>query len=557
MPKLAQSLSKYDLGFLRVIAKLWGYEYPLKDKKSAIEQLSSWLTESQNIQRILRNLPYDAQAALEDLIENQGRLPSAVFRRKYGEIRQVGAGKRDREAIFLSPQNASEYLYFQALVFQDFFESEQELEEYFYIPNDLLTAIPISPTVKTIRFETELAADQIEPIYTAKDFIVDDLCTCLAWLRIYKYDPTRLAELRKHLILSMEHIKGLPFTLDPGFLVALLTEAAILDSKGSPIPETTRNILTLPRWEVIQILYETWLRSTAINELKQLEQLECLGEWQNDAIVARNFITNQLGFLKTEAWYDLNRFIEFVHDHFPDFQRPAGNYEIWLIRRRSDGKFLKGFDSWYSVEGELLRYLILGPLVWFGIVELGLKEASSYAFRITQQGVALLQHQTMSNEVVPEEKLQVHSTGTIFVPRHFSPSNRYQIARFCEWEGYQNEQFHYRITPTSLQKAQKNHLKPLQLLRLLHKHSESLPPTLVQAIRRWITYSTEIQIKVIPILQVRSPDILEKIKKSPNAKYLQQILNPTTAIVVAGKEKKIAEQFLAMGYFVDVDIGNR
>lgn len=559
MPKLSQSLSKYDFGFLKGIAQLWGLDQPLKDKKSAIEQLTLWLTDPQNIQHILGNLPSDALAALEDLMVHGGRLPTAIFCRKYGEIRQVGAGKRDREAIFLSPQNASERLYFHGLIFQDFFEGDRALEEYIYIPQDLLTGIPISPSADRPHFEAAITADQIEPLFPEQDFILDDLCTILAWLRMNRSDPERLRDLRKHLLLSTELIQGLPFSLDPEFFVTLLTEAGILDSNHSPLSEPTRALLSSPRPEALQYLYETWLRSKAINELKRLEQLECLGEWENDPVVARQFLIEQLKSLQSGVWYDLDRFIEFIHDHFPDFQRPAGNYEIWLIRKRNEEKFLKGFESWYSVEGELLRSLILGPLVWFGIIQLGRrKDASpSYVFCITQQGEVLLRNQPPPSSAETEAILQVLPSGVVSVPRRASMSLRYQVARFCEWEGYHHAQFHYRITPASLQAAQQNNLKPIQLLRLLQKNAASLPPTLVQALRRWIVHATEVQIKTLTILHVRSPDILDKIKKSRSAKYLHQILNPTTAVINSGQEKKIAELFLSMGYLVDLEIDAR
>lgn len=555
MPKLSHSLSKYDLGFLRILAQGWGFNQAIKEKKTAIEQLSAWMTQPQNLHNILQKLSSDAHRALEELVTHQGRLPSAVFTRKYGEIRQVGAGKRDRQAILLSPQNATEQLIFLALVFQDFFEGEHGIEEFIYIPNDLLTALPYSGTTALPRFHSALSSEQIESISIAQDTLLDDACTSLAWLRIDKMTPKRLSELQKHLLLAAENQKGLPLPLKPQFLTPLLFEAGLLDSNGSPVPEATRAFLTMPRWQAIKTLYETWLKSTSINELKQLEQLECLGEWENDPISARQFLIEQLRSLTPTVWYKLDTFIEFLHNHFPDFQRPGGNYEVWLIRRRSDGKFLQGFDSWYSVEGELIRYLISGPLFWFGIIELGIhhQESPAFVFRITQFGETIFQNQTPSVDLPLEETFQVFPSGTIAIPRRFSPSIRYQIARFCTWKGYQKESYLYRITPTSLNHAQQKGLKTPQLLRLLQRHAENLPPTLIHALRRWGLHSTEIHLQRLSILRVRSPKILEQIRKSRCSKYLKQILNPTTAVVVAGQERQLAEQLLTLGYLAEIE----
>lgn len=58
----------------------------------------------------------------------------------------------------------------------------------------------------------------------------------------------------------------------------------------------------------------------------------------------------------------------------------------------------------------------------------------------------------------------------------------------------------------------------------------------------------------LTILRVRSPEILEMIKKSRCSKYLQQILNPTTAVVIAGQERNLAEELLALGFLAEIDL---
>lgn len=555
MPKLSHSLSKYDLGFLRILAQSWGFNQDIKEKKTAIEQLSAWMIQPQNLHNVLQKLSSDAHRALQDLVTHRGRLPRAIFTRKYGEIRQVGVGKRDRQAILLSPQTISEQLIFLALVFQDFFEGEHGIEEFIYIPNDLLAALPRSTITALPRFNSVVSSEQVESIGIAQDTLFDDICTSLAWLRMDKMAPKRFEELQKHLLLAAENPKGLPLPLKTQFLTSLLFEAALLDSSGSPLPEPTRVFLSMPRLEAVKALYETWLRSTSINELRQLEQLECLGEWENDPITTRQFLIEQLQSLTPTVWYKLDTFIEYLHDHFPDFQRPGGNYEVWLIRQRSDGKFLQGFASWYSVEGELLRYLISGPLFWFGIIELGFhqQDPRSFVFRITQFGGTIFQNQTPSTDLPSEEKFQVFPSGTIAIPRRFSAPIRYQIARFCTWKGYQKECYLYRITPTSLTHAQQKGLKTQQLLRLLQRHAENLPLTLMHALRRWGLHSTEIHLQRLSILRVRSPEILEQIRKSRCSKFLQQILNPTMAVIIAGQESKLGEQLLMLGYLAEIE----
>ncbi|MCS6907206.1 MAG: hypothetical protein RML93_04890, partial [Anaerolineales bacterium] len=375
MPTLSQSLHKYDLSFLRNLARLWGLELPGEKKTTIIEQLTARILDPQYNQPMLQRLSPEARLILEDLTAHQGRLPLAAFARKYGELRRVGAGKRDREAIWRSPQNAAESLWFYGLIFLDFFEGETGIEEFVYLPPDLFPHLPFPVNTQPPQFEAVLSAEQVSLACATQDYLVDDTCTFLAWLRKTQRPSSSDTKLKKHLLLSKEHLPGIPIPLRTEFLQAILSDAGVLDINSSmPLPEPARRFLSLERWQRLAWLYEAWLKSTSLNELRQLEHIEPLGEWENDPRIPRLFITNQLRSLQIEQWYELSPFAQYIHDHYPDFQRPGGNYEVWLIRRRSDQQFLRGFESWFEVEGQLLRYLILGPLLWFGLVEVGVKK---------------------------------------------------------------------------------------------------------------------------------------------------------------------------------------
>jgi len=398
----------------------------------------------------------------------------------------------------------------------------------------------------------------LNPQFSAQDYLFDDICTALAWLRKDKPSPKRLPELERHLILSQNNFPNLPFAPKILFLTNLLTEAGILDTNTTPIPEATRSLLSLGRYAAIRKLFETWIKSSLQNELKQLDQLECLGQWENDPTLPRLFLMEQLKGLEPNSWYAIDQFIEYIHSSFPDFQRPDGSYDVWLIRRRSDGMFLQGFENWYAVEGELLRYLIIGPFLWFGVVELSYsaENPDQYFFRLTPQAADLIQHPAISSPEISEpleKKLQILSSGIITIPRLFHPSIRYQIARFCDWKSYQNNSYLYRVTPASLRQARQKNLKPQQLIGLLQKYTQTFPPFMSQAIRRWAGHSTEIQVQRLSILRVRSPEILKKVQKSHASKYIQQILNPTTAIIAAGKEERLTELLLSLGFLADIE----
>ena len=75
--------------------------------------------------------------ALVWLDDREGREVWDHFRRQFGEIREMGAGRLDRERPDLAPISPVEGLWYRALIARGFFESDTGLQEYAFIPEDL------------------------------------------------------------------------------------------------------------------------------------------------------------------------------------------------------------------------------------------------------------------------------------------------------------------------------------------------------------------------------------------------------------------------------------
>src|SRR3990170_791535 len=86
-------------------------------------------------------LPPRADSAITTLVNSGGRIPWPTFTRRYGDIREAGAGKRDREKLHLKPASTAEVLYYRGLLARAFFDTEKGPQEFAYIPDDLLEAI--------------------------------------------------------------------------------------------------------------------------------------------------------------------------------------------------------------------------------------------------------------------------------------------------------------------------------------------------------------------------------------------------------------------------------
>ena len=125
MPNLLDSLQKKDMGHLRIVAGLWGLELDSTEADSAAEELSASLLDFEAVRETMEILSADARAALLSLVETGGKMEWVSFARKFGEIREMGEAKRDRERPHLKPISPAENLFYRALLAKAFFGADK------------------------------------------------------------------------------------------------------------------------------------------------------------------------------------------------------------------------------------------------------------------------------------------------------------------------------------------------------------------------------------------------------------------------------------------------
>jgi hypothetical protein len=200
-----------------------------------------------------------------------------------------------------------------------------------------------------------------------------------------------------------------------------------------------------------------------------------------------------------------------------------------------------------QVDGALIKFFITNILYWLGQVDLCLAEG---AMEPTSFRVINLESHLTGKE---DKKINISSQGLISVPRLAPRAVRYQISRFCEWEEPREGIYRYRVSTNSLTKARDQGLKIEHLLALLTKHSEAgIPPTLLKALKRWEVNGTEARVQTQVILKVSRPEVLEEMRRSKAAKFLGEVLSPTTVIVKSGAVQKVMEALTEMGLLTEV-----
>jgi hypothetical protein len=537
MPDLFDSLLKQDIGHLRIIAELWGLELDSSEADAAREELSVSLLEPKLLTELIDSLSPEADSAITALVNSGGRIPWPTFTRKYGEIREAGAGKRDREKLYLQPTSATETLYYRGLLARAFFDTKKGPQEFAFIPDDLLSLLN---RVEREEKEAMEEGEQAEPLgraaspgekgqeTPATDSILDDATTLLAAFRLGKLDwsrsiPVGQSDLRLH---------------------ALLTSAKLIKN-NIPQAEAVKTFLEASRADALASLQTAWIESDSFNELHLMPGIICEGEWKNQPQETREFLLHLLDAIPEGQWWSINAFVREVKQKYADFQRPAGDYDSWFIKRASDGQYLRGFASWDQVDGALIKFFITSILHWLGQVDLCIAEG---AVEPTSFRVANLQSQVVENR-----KLHISSQGMISIPRLAPRVVRYQVSRFCEWDEPKDDVYRYHISTNSLTKAKEQGLKVEHLLALLSKHSDAgIPPSLVKALKRWELNGTEARVQTQVILKVSKPEILEEMRKSRAAKFLGEVLSPTTVIIKGGAIQKVMEALTELGLLTEI-----
>lgn len=550
MPGLVQSLKNQDVGFHNIVAELWAIDLSTVKESDLTPFLAQSILAQLSDANIITELPIEAQSALKDLATNQGALPWSLFTRRHGEVREMGAARRDRVKPHLSPISPAEILWYRGIVFREFQDTPQGPEEFAYLPHEIFAVIPQIIKPEEVPLGRPALPDECRQQFMTDDSILDHTCTLLAALKL-GYSCQQLETMATEwLHLSLNPINpSLNSPTVPG-MIQLLHSAGLLDDKNIPQPEVTRSFLESSRSETLTQLFHSWESNFEYNELRMIASLAFEGNWQNDPLKARRAILDHLKAIPGKTWWSIPAFIDAIHVKNPDFQRRGGEYDSWYIRTASTNLSLRGFEHWHDIEGELIRFILCGPLHWLGILDLASSGETSplLAFRITPWGQSLLSNQSPVGFKEEKQPIYAYADGRLRIPLLSPRAARYQISRFCRWEHKKAEEYHYRITPESLELATHQGLRISQLHTLLQRYASSVPPMLTKAISRWETHGCEARLEQVMVLRVRDSELIAKLKNSKVARFLGDSLGPTSIIVKSGGWEKVQSFLTEQGY---------
>ncbi len=536
MRTLHNTLHDLEPGELRIIAERWGFETEAPSSLPSSERLAAWMLQPDNLAEFLAGLTDGEAQALTALRRHAGRMPLAEAERSFGDWRRMGAARRDRLQPHRNPSGPLEALGCSGLIGRAFADSPSGAQEFVFLPSDLLPRLPALPA------EPLTLASAAEPglVLHATTSSAEDCVTLLA-------------ALRRRGLRSLDQAAAWcdpirPFLLCPEaapLLISLMLEAgAVGGAPHRPQTEQTGPYLQGLHEDPQRPLAD-WRSSRRWADLSQVPSLACETQaWPGDPLPTRQALLEVLDRLPRGVWFDLTAFVQAVRDERPGFQRTAGEFDAWYLRHRQTGEFLRGFEHWDDVEGALVRFVVCGPLHWLGGADLGCAAtgASPDSFRLCTSSAA--PHISAAH---------INPDGSIEAPFGMPPAQRYQLARFCDWEARGPTGFTYRLTPSALRLAYAQGLRPPQIVALLESAAgQPLAAHLQQALLRAEASTSSPRVEEELVLHLPDTRQLEALLSAKGtARMLGDRVGKDAIVIRPGEWSRLRAAAARMGILID------
>lgn len=355
------------------------------------------------------------------------------------------------------------------------------------------------------------------------------------------------------------------------FMRLLLTELNLLRERQDTIhavPEPT--LFALQPSERVRRTFEQWRDGTFWNELLSVPDLTVRGidsrldRAPKQIPDARRKILAQIAQVHKSRppgtrWTSISRLLEHVHTHQYEFLLPreylavhAGYYRYQSYLSHASPYISYGnamgwsflppiedeADGWQIVEAGFIRSMLIGPLYWMGLLDIGLLDGVPTAYRLTSIGAWVLR-------VGPKVELPQEG-GRVVVQPNFElfaldPISDLVLAKLDEFaERVQAERaIKYRLTRESVYRAQKRGWNAVQIVETLEEMSQtpdskpetgrSLPQNILRTLHEWQALYERVTIhRRASLLQAADTDLFTRLFQDPSVR--RHLTRPVEAV---------------------------
>ena len=553
---LYRCLDDYPLVMLQALARIWQVDPRTTDSRELIERLIIAMQTPTLVSSVVQTLSPVAHQALLALERTPAGIPSHRLVVTYGQIRKLGPARIEREEPWRNPQSPLEEVYYNGMAYRAYGTIGSYYGEVLWIPQELaniLASLVIAqPSDASEAIQAPLA------IATDENAICEDIVAILVKLKKIKLvrDKRRT---RQHALpwdeLSLQaRMQGALLSERLALLQELVWRLQLIaETDGSLKPSArARNWMRQSPERRLTALFIAWRDNPGWNELLHLASVRIETHTPIGIIEARRTLCTALAAYPPGVWTRIDSFVSALKNTHPDFLRPDGDYDAWTVHDAHSNQQIIGFSAWESVEGVLARYLVLMPLYWLGIVNLGTTEGSEQVdlFELTQQGWIIINH-SLKGQAVPAQAPLPASIGDDFIitlPVQGTLYERYQLERLAEWLS-QDELARYIITEESIWESISSGISIEQVLRFLGYISDGkVSPVVIRALHAWGGRFGRVTMQAAVILQVADEKLMAQLVEEPNVRRLLGAeVSPTQRLVPAANVPILVQRLKALG----------
>jgi hypothetical protein len=285
------------------------------------------------------------------------------------------------------------------------------------------------------------------------------------------------------------------------------------------------------------------------------------GQYGSHPAHARKVALDVLRTLLTNAWFELDEFLEEIMDRDADFllanHTHVENYRGNYYYSRFGASYYSGspkalLRKFEVAERRFVEEAVIGFLLRLGMVDRGQVGGRWGVFRLTPLGKALL-----AGEETP---LPAPETGKLVVQPSFEvlalgPVSLAWLARldlFAERQQADLGAFGYRLSRDSIYRAQQVGLDVPEVIRFLEETGGiELPQNVRRSLQEWGAHHERIVFRGgVSLLQAADAGLLDGLMDDPQAgNHLARAVSPEVALVRKGAEKSLVAALVGQGVF--------
>jgi hypothetical protein len=496
-----------------------------------VERLVQHLSDPEHLVQVLQALTDAQRRALMEVGAAGGQTRGFLLARKHGDV--------------------LDDLLARGLLFRTFTAAGPRRGELFAAPDEVLELLPASPEADALAEPPPPTEAPAERRATDPAFNVFTLASFVVRQPRGLNEAAFAEEVRGW----VEEPGGWPWQERWTFFRHLGQAAALFSRRAdgglalaSPLPDLLSDPPALR-----ERLWRAYMRDREWSELARASVPlgPTLAE-QVDASSLRAAILNQLARLPEGAWITLDDIVDWMRRAAPIFLREQLDVRSAALTDPTSGEpLLDQPSAWSRIEAPLVRYTLLGPLYWLGVVA---TSPTGDRVALTRAGSGLLRTQTAEILARPSEPCVWQADGRLLAPPRADLGALLQAERYLVLEE-RGRPSRYRLERERVAVALAVGGSVDECRELLERLCEAHLPAQVGAdLDTWGERFGALALRPAVLLDARSEADLEAVATLRGVRTLiKRRLGPSAAEVAASDALEVASALRSAGHLPRVD----